>query len=191
MTVLTLAEVEALTLEYGGSWGLAHVKRLLALIVRIGAGLEHDAAALTWAVYLHDWGAYPKYSQAGVEHAARSRQIAEAEILPRTDLSAQARSIVLEAIDRHDYRDERPVSTNEALLLREADFLDFLGIIGVAREFAKGPKDLQKCYRLALARREDLKDRFTLPAARRIAEQRLASMDGFLSSLLEESFGHL
>jgi hypothetical protein len=95
---LTLVDLEQLTLEYGGNWGLAHVHRLLKLIEQIGGGLEHDAQALTWAVYLHDWGAFPKYAQSGVEHALRSRQVAESEILPRSGLPPAARALILERI---------------------------------------------------------------------------------------------
>ena len=73
-------------------------------------------------------------------------------------------------------------------MLREADFLDFIGIIGIAREFAKGPKDLQKSYQQILFRKEQLKDRFTMPQAGKIAEERFARMDEFFKSLLDESF---
>lgn len=92
---------------------------------------------------------------------------------------------------QNDYRDKRPVKSNEALLLREANFLDFIGIVGIAREFAKGPKDLQKSYQQILSRKEQLKDRFTILRARRIAEERLTRMDEFFKSLLSESFGYL
>jgi uncharacterized protein len=98
---------------------------------------------------------------------------------------------ILEAIELHDYRDKRPVRSAEALLLREADFLDFLGVIGIAREFAKGPKDIQKSYQQILKRRDEIQDRFTIPQAREIAILRLARMDAFFKSLLDESFGYL
>jgi uncharacterized protein len=188
---LTLANIERLTLESGGNWGLAHVRRLLKLIELIDGGLKYDKPALTWAVYLHDWGSYPKYAQSGVEHALRSRQVAEAEILPCTDLPDAARAVILEAIELHDYRDPRPAGSGESLLLREADFLDFLGAVGIAREFAKGPKDLEPSYRNVLKRQEQLVGRFTLPQAQRLARERLAVMNRFLHSLLEESFGRL
>jgi hypothetical protein len=43
------------------------------------------------------------------------------------------KDILLETIELHDYRDMRPTQSNEALLLREADMLEFLGLIGMAR----------------------------------------------------------
>ena len=191
MNTLSIAEIEKLTQEYGDDWAVAHVHRLLELIDQIGAGLEYDRQAILWAVYLHDWGAFPKFSQPNCEHALRSKQIAEAEILPQVDLPSDVKAKIIEAIELHDYRDKRPVQSAEALLLREADFLDFLGVVGIAREFAKGPKDLQKSYLQILKRRDVIKDRFTIPQARLIAEERLARMDEFFQALLEESFGYL
>jgi uncharacterized protein len=191
MTALDIPTIERLTFEYGQGWALAHVRRVLKLIDQIGAGLEYDRRAMTWAVYLHDWGAFQKYSQAGIEHALRSRQVAETEILPCTDLPENTQAVILEVIELHDYRDTRPVHSNEALLLREADFLDFLGAIGIAREFAKGPKDLQKSHQQILARRQLIEGRFSLPEARKIAAARLAGMDRFFKELQAESFGDL
>lgn len=191
MSTLTISEVEKLTMEYGANWAVAHVQRLLRLIDQIGVGMDYNHQAITWAAYLHDWGAFPRFSQPGCEHALRSKQVAETEILPRVDLPAEVKAKIIEAIELHDYRDQRPVKTNEALLLREADFLDFLGAIGIAREFAKGPKDLQKSYNQILKRRELIKDRFTLPQARLIAEKRLTRMEEFFEALLDESFGFL
>ena len=191
MNSLSIAEIEKLTQEYGDDWAVAHVHRLLELIGQIEAGLEYDRQVMMWAVYLHDWGAFPKFSQPNCEHALRSRQIAEVEILPRVDLPFEVKAKIIEAIELHDYRDQRPVRSAEALLLREADFLDFLGVVGIAREFAKGPKNIKKSYQQILKRRAEIKDRFTIPQARLIAEKRLSRMDEFFQALLEESFGYL
>jgi len=188
---MEISEIERLTLEHGQRWALTHVQRLLKLIGQIGTGLEYDVQAIQWAAYLHDWGAFPRYSQPGYEHARLSKQIAEREILPNTDLAEAARTVILEAIELHDYRDPRPVHSTEALLLREADFLDFLGMIGIAREFARGGRELQKSCQQIIARREQVRGRFTLPRAKRMAEARLARMDEFFRCLEEESFGWL
>ena len=59
----------------------------------------------------------------------------------------------------------RPTKSNEALLLREADMLEFLGMMGMAREFARGPKNVETCYKRILSRRKDIQGRFTLPRA--------------------------
>lgn len=117
--------------------------------------------------------------------------MAEAEILPQMDLSPAAQAVVLEAIELHDYRDLRPTRSIEALLLREADMLEFLGMIGLAREFARGPKDVAACQRRILSRRAGIEGRFSLPRAREIAQVRLERMAQCLLWLDEESFGIL
>lgn len=185
---LTLADVMEMTRVEGDAWKLSHVRRVLQLIGLIGAGMVYDQTAVTIATYLHDWGAYPRFQQPGVEHALRSRQVAETLILPRMDLPDTAVAIILETIEYHDYRDFRPVQSTEALLLREADFLDFLGIIGLVREYGRGPKDMESACRAVLKRRELIQDRFTLPVARQMAAARLARLAQCLEWLQEESF---
>ncbi|MBK8987288.1 MAG: hypothetical protein IPM39_14630 [Chloroflexi bacterium] len=74
------------------------------------------------------------------------------------------------------------------MLLREADFLGFLGIIGLVREVGRGPKDLISAYKVVLSRREKIQDRFTLPAAKELAAVRLRRLEQCLEWLQEESF---
>ena len=190
-TRLMLADIIELTTQVGEEWAVAHARRLLELIEQIGAGLPYDASILELAAYMHDWGAFPRYIQKDVEHAIRSRQVVEEEILPHLDLTAPQKTLLLEAIELHDYRDRRPAASNEALLLREADMLEFLGLIGMAREFARGPKNVETCYKRILSRRRDIQGRFSLPRAREIARVRLERMETSLQWLNEESFGIL
>jgi uncharacterized protein len=188
---LTLDNIIHMTLQTGENWAAAHARRLLELIKQIGVDLPYDSCVMEFATYMHDWGAFPCYIQKGVEHAVRSRQVAETEILPRLDLTATQKDILLEAIELHDYRDMRQTKSNEALLLREADMLEFLGMIGMARDFARGPRNLQACYRRIQDRRYGIQGRFTLPRAQKIAEVRLERMGQSLQWLYEESFGVL
>ena len=188
---LSLEDILQMTQQVGEGWAVAHARRLLVLAWEIGAGSAYNPIALKLAAYLHDWGAFPSYAQKGMEHALRSRQVAETEILPRMDLPMSIQQVVLEAIELHDYRDLRPTQSNEALLLREADMLEFLGMIGMAREFARGPKDVEACHHRILDRRAAIQARFTLPRACDIAQIRLERMEQCLHWLEEESFGIL
>jgi len=188
---LTLDDVTQMTLEVGEDWAVAHAKRLIALIKQIGADIPYDVHVMELAAYVHDWGAFPRYMQKGVEHAIRSRQVVEAEILPCLGLTSTQKTILLETIELHDYRDLRPTQSNEALLLREADMLEFLGMIGMARDFARGPRNVEACYQRILSRRRDIQGRFTLPGAQEIAQIRLERMERSLQWLNEESFGVL
>jgi len=188
---LTFADLVEMTRAEGDAWRFSHVRRVLKLAELIAGDLTYDAPSLAIAAYLHDWGGYPRFKQSGVEHALRSRQVAETLILPRMDLPAEAVPIILEAIEYHDYRDFRPVASTEALLMREADFLDFLGIIGLVREYGRGPADPISANKAVLARRELIHDRFTLPIAREMAAVRLARLEQCLAWLDEESFAFL
>lgn len=188
---LDIELIKQMTLELGQGWGYAHAARVHRLAEIIGAGLHYDWTALTYAVYLHDWGAFPAYFQPGVDHALRSRQVAEAEILPATDLPGAVQALIAEAIELHDYRDPRPHTSLESLVLREADWLDMLGVVGAAREFAWGPNNLAVCVERILARRAGIAGRFTLPRAQAMAGQRIAQMDALLRQLREDSFGIL
>lgn len=188
---MDIAQIRQTTQELGQGWGFAHACRVLNLTELIGAEMNYNRSVVEYAVYLHDWGAFPTYVQPGVDHARRSRQVAEAEILPYTALSATEQALVAEAIELHDYRDPRPHTSLESLLLREADWLDMLGVIGIVREMAWGPNDLQRCYDRILARRAGIQGRLTLPKARTLEKERLAHMTETLRLLDAESFGIL
>src|ERR1044071_7176977 len=110
---LRLDDFIQMTQQVGEEWAVAHVKRLLALIETIGAYIPYDIRVMELAAYMHDWGAFPKYMQKGVEHAIRSRQVVEAEILPCLDLAPSQKNILVETIELHDYRDMRPTQSNE------------------------------------------------------------------------------
>lgn len=189
--LITLQEIEQITVDEGERWGYPHVRRVLALAQQIDDGLAYDADVFAYAVYLHDWGAFPRWRQAGVDHALRSRQVAEQEILPFTALSPTQAAEVLEAIERHDFRDLRLVTSTLALLLREADWLDMLGAIGVARELAWGPNDLPAVMERIRMRRRIIPPRLTLPAAQVLAMPRVSEMDRWLGQLEAEGLGFL
>lgn len=188
---LSLTDVIQMTRQVGEGWAVAHARRLIELVKQISVDLPYDSLVMELAAYMHDWGAFPDYAQKGVEHAVRSRQVVETEVLPQLDLTADQKAILLETIELHDYRDKRPTQSNEALLLREADMLEFLGMIGMARDFARGPRNVEACYKRILGRQADIRDRFSLPRAQEIAQTRLERMDETLRWLEEESFGSL
>lgn len=188
-TQLTLDDIIQMTIGVGEDWAVAHAKRLLELVKQISDDLSYDKHVMELAIYMHDWGAFPVYFQKDVEHAVRSRQVVESDLLPYLPLTADQKQTLLETIELHDYRDMRPTKSNEALLLREADMLEFIGMMGMAREFARGPKNVEICYKRILSRRDVIQNRFTLPRAKEIAKVRLERMEVSLGWLVEESFG--
>ncbi len=90
-----------------------------------------DDDALYAAAYLHDMGGIPPNAKAGVDHGDRSVQLVDS-ILRDAGFPMEKALLVKEIIDHHQYY--RPPDTLAvAVLFRDADTLDFLGAIDVAR----------------------------------------------------------
>ena len=77
----------------------------------------------------------------------------------------------------------------EATLLRDADGLDFLGVVGVLRDFSKNPRDLRAAYDQVQKRRHTVPTMLQLDRARAIAEKRIREMDALLQQWEADSFG--
>ncbi|RPJ20107.1 MAG: HD domain-containing protein, partial [Planctomycetaceae bacterium] len=131
-------ELIRLTEEHGGQWGLNHTRRLLHLVSHIGEGQAYNADAVWVAAHLHDWGAYAPWAQKGVDHVVRSLQVADT-FLTEKGYPEDFKRLVLECIEYHHGTGSDDRST-EALLMRDADVLDFLGVVGILRDFSKNPK---------------------------------------------------
>ena len=95
--------------------------------------------------------------------------------------------VILESIElHHTAGSDRSI---ESVLLRDADALDFLGVVGICRDFSKNPLDLRKALQAARQRQEKLPAMLSLEKARAIANERVEEMDRFLSKFEEDSFG--
>lgn len=186
MKTIDKEEIVRLTEEYGGAWGINHTRRLLNLIAIIGKAQSYDADVVWVAAHLHDWGGYPKWMQAGVDHALRSRQVAEAYLMEK-EYPPELLTPTLECIEFHHGSD--PHRRMEALLLSDADALDFLGVVGVLRDFSKKPGDLRKAYDVVQNRKEKLRRSICLEISKTIAAQRLETMERLLTTFEEETFG--
>ncbi len=179
-------EIMRLTEEYGGTWGLNHTRRLLQLVSLIGEGQAYDAEIIWIAAHLHDWGAYKPWAQADVDHAVRSTQVADQFLTERNypdDLKAQ----VLQCIEFHHQGGSD--SSLESILFGDADGLDFLGIVGVLRDFSKNPKDLRKGYEAAKQRAVRVPPLLKLEKSHEIAAKRLDEMKELFAALEDETFG--
>jgi uncharacterized protein len=180
-------EIMRLTEEYGGQWGINHTRRLLHLISNIGKDQHYDAYVIWFVAYLHDWGAYPKWLQAGVDHALRSKQVAEA-FWKEKDYPPELLPPLLECIETHHTGGSN--RRIEAILLSDADALDFLGVVGVLRDFSKKPGDLRTAYEVVQERKEKSRKSIYLESSKVIAAQRLERMESLLKSFEEETFGY-
>jgi uncharacterized protein len=180
-------EIARLTEEYGGQWGINHARRLLHLISLIGEGQPYNQDAVWLAAHLHDWDAYQPWAERGVDHALRSKQVAETFLAER-DCPEDLRGLVLECIEHHHHSD--PGRSLEAILFYDADALDFLGVVGVLRDFSKNPRDLRKGYEATKKRRETLPATLCLEKSRELARSRIQIMDELLARFEADSGGY-
>ncbi len=179
-------QIITLTRQYGGEWTLNHTNRLLRLVAQIGDGVAYDAEIIWMAAHLHDWGAYAPWRQEGVDHAARSGEVA-AEFLAQRGYPAGFIQAVLECITTH--HQGSPDRRIEAILLSDADALDFLGAVGILRMFASQAREMRKAYETAQKRMQALPGLICLETSRRVAAGRIEEMERVLASFVEESFG--
>jgi uncharacterized protein len=176
-----------------------HVLRVWALAERIGAAEGADMEVLRAAVLLHDV-ARARQDQTGLEHAAagaaQARKILSAHPPHRVEAVARA-------IATHRFREQTPPDTLEAKILYDADKLDAIGAIGVARAFMYGARHGQRLwsdgadsasyspsqeFAVKLVR---LKETLFTATARAIAEERHAFMVAFFERLEAEVRGEL
>ena len=126
------------TMSVGGDSGhdLAHADRVWAHARTIahGEGVEVTPVLLC-AAYLHDLVSvpkdHPKRNRAAMMSASAAGPVMQALGLSPTEI-ARARH----AIEAHAYSGGTPPGSTEAKILRDADRLEALGAIGVARCFA-------------------------------------------------------
>jgi len=117
------------------AWGYSHSVRDYELAKAL-ATEDHvtvDDDVLFAAAYLHDVAAFAPYERPGVDHAAEAAGIV-AGLVSGTGFPMAKIEAVRAAIRTHMF-DRKPIGP-EAIYLHDADALDWLGAVGVARIFA-------------------------------------------------------
>ncbi len=121
-----------------------HILRVLALAERIARVEQADLSIVRTATLLHDWGR--SEADAGAQNhaaiaAARARELLAARGEPPAWIEA-----VVHAIAAHRFRVAPEPATLEAQVLFDADKLDAIGAIGIARAFAYGGAHQQRLW---------------------------------------------
>jgi len=188
------------------SHDFAHVMRVHAWAVRLGRELGADLSILEPAAYLHDLVSVPKNHPDRARAAEMAAEKARGVLVDFGWDEASVRAITL-AISEHSFSAGKAPTTLESAILQDADRLDAIGSIGIARVFACGTRmgaafydsmdpfaenrplddkkySLDHFYVKLLKRPEKMN---TGPA-RREAERRLETMDRFLAQLEREMF---
>lgn len=176
-----------------------HVLRVYRLAERIGRAEGANLRILLTAALLHDIAhAEPDHHLRGAE---RARELLAGEPADFVDAVAHC-------IEAHRFRKGPEPQTLEARILQDADKLDAIGAIGVARAFAHAghfneplwaPLDVVKASPLDgpdhtpvheyWHKLRHLADRLHTPTARAIARERHAFMEAFFRRLDEECRG--
>lgn len=173
------------------AWGWTHSERDFLVAKQIAAkeGMRIDEDVLFAAAFTHDIGAIGEFEKEGVDHAERSAELT-GPLLAGFGFPAEKLSQVREAILGHMF-DKVPARRNEAVVLHDADTLDFLGTIGVARRLSVTGTAVT--YGGGIERVRTFADKLppTLitSAAKQMAPRRVSEMRQFLAQLDAESVG--
>ncbi len=208
--IITVALARGLYENGGGGHDFDHVLRVTALAERIAAAEGADLTVVRTAALLHDIGE----SQGRDNHHLIGARMAR-DLLH--DAPPEFVEAVVHAIEAHRFRAEPAPRTLEAQILSDADKLDAIGAIGIARVFAyagargtalwkepwpaiaaTGGDARQKPDALGadytpvhefVFKLDRIPERLYTAAARAIAAERQAFMGAFFSRLDEEALG--
>jgi uncharacterized protein len=210
MDMLEYVKKEAEKLFNGakGSHDWEHTLRVYGLCERIGSAEKADMDVLRIAAYLHDIGRSHQDSTFGsVCHAEKGAEMARS-IVNELPLSEEQKANIIHCIRTHRFRGNRRPETHEAKVLFDADKLDAIGAVGVARAFlfagevgARLHNPDIKIEETAPYSREDtgfrefkvklckIREKIMTVEGRKLADERHAFMESFFNRFLEEYEG--
>jgi uncharacterized protein len=174
------------------AWGWTHSERDYLMAVRLarGDGLHVDKDVLFAAAFLHDMSAYMPCPGPKIEHGVCAAHQAAA-MLRGTGFPMQKLASVQAAESGHMFYSDAGSDPN-AIVLHDADSLDFLGAIGAARLIAltgaKAPS-FAPAVRTLRGFVKSIPPRLITRTARRIGAARAAELAKFLDELQAESYG--
>jgi uncharacterized protein len=191
-----------------GSHGWDHTLRVVQLCKVIGPAENADMAVLKAAAYLHDIGrSRQDASDGAICHAEKGAQMAE-PFVDSLPLSGEQLKNIIHCIRSHRYRNDHKPATIEARVLFDADKLDAIGAIGVARAFLFAGElgarlhnpdlDVEKAepysiddtgYREFKVKLSKIKARMLTETGRKWARNRHAFMKQFFNRFLAEYEG--
>jgi uncharacterized protein len=158
------------------------------------------------AALLHDLVVYPKGSSKTINSADDSAEIAKKILLEYKNYPREKIEKVADAIRTHSYSKRLVPETLEGKILQDADRLDAIGAIGIARTFSVGGSENRSLYNptdpfCESERQLDdtqwtldhikkklmiLKNSMHTKTAKKIAEERTEFMELFLNQLRKE-----
>ncbi len=191
-----------------GSHDWDHTLRVGKLCERIGPVEGVDMDVLLIAAYLHDIGrCFQDASNGGVCHAEKGAQMAW-PIVKKLPISEKQKENIIHCVRSHRFRGNHAPKTVEAKVLFDADKLDAIGAVGVARAYlfageigarlhnpdisvekSKSYSKDDTGFREFKVKLAGIKDRILTKEGRKIAKERHAFMENFFKRFLEEYEG--
>ncbi len=169
--------------------GYEHVERVRRLALRIAKklaeqGYEIDFEALEIAALLHDVGRSVSEEKHAEVSADIARRILEALGIDRDRIEKIARIILA-----HSYSYGRKPESLEEAILSDADKLDAMGAVGIARVFiysGKHGRSIEDSIKHIETKILRLKDLVMTEPAKKLAEDRHRFVEQFLAQLKKE-----
>lgn len=112
-----------------------HVERVRSLALRIAKEEKADREVVEAAVLLHDIGRKEEMESRGAICHAEKGAIMARDILEKLGIDQVSIEAIMYGVRSHRYRKGNIPETLEAKVLFDADKLDSIGAIGIARDF--------------------------------------------------------
>ena len=173
-------------------WGWQHSERdyLMAVQLAKGDGLQVDTDVLFAAAYLHDMSAFMPCAGPKMEHGECAARQASAML--RGTGFPMAKLAAVQAAERGHMFYSKPGSDPNAIVLHDADSLDFLGDVGAARLIAltgaKAPS-FAPAVKTLRGFLKDIPPGLITKTAQRLGRERAQELESFLDRLQDESLG--
>ncbi len=177
------------------AWGIAHSERdyLVSMEIAKRSSIQIDEDVLFAASFLHDLGGMAAFEKKGVDHAVRSVQLIE-PLLKQFGFPMEKWPDVREMVLGHTYYGPKPQSL-QAKAFRDADVLDFIGIIGATRilstaqEVVGTKATLSSPVGTLVEFAKNMDRNCILPVCFEMAKSRKLQLQSFLQILNQQSFG--
>jgi len=205
--VITLKDARCWYPDYDAVHGFDHIERVYHLCERIGPQEGADMELLLTAALLHDAsGSHPGKGNRK-DHHIRSAEFAR-EVLLKINWAEDRIRAVQHCIRAHRFRKEEIPESVEAKVLFDADKLDVIGAIGVARTLAyafqaqqpvfsrpseqflesgvKQPGEPHSAYHEFIFKPQKISGVLLTETAKKIANHRQRFLDAYFEELADE-----
>ena len=122
-----------------------HVLRVYSNAEKICKKEKANKKLVLSAALLHDIISFPKSDKRSKTSSTKSA-IKAKKILKKLDYSNNEIKIITDAIENHSFSKNKTPKSIEGKILQDADRLDALGAIGIARTFAVGGSENRSFY---------------------------------------------